>query len=186
MHQPLGFVDRSAPTYVCRLCKALYELRQAPRAWYQRFAKYLVRLGFIIAKSDNTLFTFRQGDDMAYLLLYVDDIILATSSDRLCGGIISQLQTEFPMFDFGPLIYFLGIAVTRTPSYLLLSQQKYTQEILENAGMGSCKPAATPVDTKSKLSLNSGPPFRDPTLYRNLVGALQYLTFIRPDIPYAV
>ncbi|XP_021775243.1 uncharacterized protein LOC110739098 [Chenopodium quinoa] len=56
------------------------------------------------------------------------------------------------------------IAVTRTPSYLLLSQEKYAQEILERAGLGSCKPAATPVDTKSKLSADAGPPFRDPTL----------------------
>ncbi|XP_021749530.1 uncharacterized protein LOC110715275 [Chenopodium quinoa] len=123
---------------------------------------------------------------MAYLLLYVDDIILTTSSDRLRAGIISQLQTEFPMTDLGPLSYFLGIAVTRTPSYLLLSQEKYAQEILERAGMGSCKPTATPVVTKSKLSAEAGPPFRDPTLYRSLAGALQYVTFTRPDIAYAV
>lgn len=90
------------------------------------------------------------------------------------------------MSDLGPLSYFLGIAVTRTPSYLLLSQEKYAQEILERAGMASCKPAATPVDTKSKLSADAGPPFRDPTLYRSLAGALQYLTFTRPDISYAV
>ncbi|XP_021749400.1 uncharacterized protein LOC110715135 [Chenopodium quinoa] len=95
------------------------------------------------------------GDDMAYLLLYVDDI-LATSSDRLRTGIISQLKTEFPMSDLGPLSYFLGIVITQKPSYLLLSQEK------------------------------SGPPFRDPTLYRSLASALQYLTFTRPDISYAV
>ncbi|XP_021713913.1 uncharacterized protein LOC110682017 [Chenopodium quinoa] len=123
---------------------------------------------------------------MTYLLLYVDDIILATSSDKLRAGIISQLQTEFPMTDLGPLSYFLGIAVTQTPSYLLLSQENYAQEILESAGMGSCKPAATPVDTKSKLSADVGPPVRDPTLYRSLAGALQYLTFTRPDIAYAI
>ncbi|XP_021740874.1 uncharacterized protein LOC110707176 [Chenopodium quinoa] len=123
---------------------------------------------------------------MAYLHLYVDNIILTTSSDRLRVGIISQLQTEFPMIDLGPLSYFLGISVTRTPSYLLLSQEKYAQEILERASMGSCKPAATPVDTKSKLSVDAGPPFRDPTLYRSLAGGLQYLTFTRPDIAYAV
>lgn len=186
MHQPPGFYDRSKPDYVCRLRKALYGLKQAPRAWYQHFANFLIKLGFIIAKSDTSLFTFRQGNDLAYLLLYVDDIILVTSSDRLRTEIISSLQMEFPMSDLGPLSYFLGIAVTRTPNYMLLSQQKYAQEILERAGMSSCKPAATPVDTKSKLSANSGSPFRDPTLYRSLAGALQYLTFTRPDIAYAV
>ncbi|XP_021732272.1 uncharacterized protein LOC110699085 [Chenopodium quinoa] len=173
MHQPPGFVDRRSPSHVCRHRKALYGLKQAPKAWYQRFANFLIKLGFVIAKSDNSLFTFWQGDDMAYLLLYVDDIILATSSDRLRTGIISQMQTEFPMSDLGPLSYFLGIAITRKPSYLLLSQEKYAQEILERAGMASCKPAATPVDTKSKLSADARPPFRDPTLYRSLAGALQ-------------
>ncbi|XP_021755466.1 uncharacterized protein LOC110720728 [Chenopodium quinoa] len=169
MNQPPGFVDWRAPTYVCRIRKALYGLKQASRAWYQSFANFLVRSGFVIAKNDNSLFTFRQGDDMAYLLLYVDDIILATSTERLREGIISQLQTEFLMSDLGPLSYFLGIA-----------------EILERACMGSCKPATTPDDTKSKLSANSGPPSWDPTLHRNLAGALQYLTFTRPDIAYAV
>ncbi|XP_021763644.1 uncharacterized protein LOC110728277 [Chenopodium quinoa] len=52
--------------------------------------------------------------------------------------------------------------------------------------MGSCKPAATPVDTKSKLSADAGPPFWDPTLYHSLAGALLYLTFTRSDIAYAV
>ncbi|XP_021723952.1 uncharacterized protein LOC110691341 [Chenopodium quinoa] len=69
---------------------------------------------------------------------------------------------------------------------MLLSQEKYAQEILKRAGMASCNPAATPVDTKSKLSADAGPPFRDPTLYRSLAVALQYLTFTRPDISYAV
>ncbi|XP_019107128.1 uncharacterized mitochondrial protein AtMg00810-like [Beta vulgaris subsp. vulgaris] len=90
------------------------------------------------------------------------------------------------MSDLGPLSYFLGIAVTRTPSYMLLSQHKYAQEILEQTGMASCKHAATPVDTKSKLSADAGPQFHDPTLYRSLAGALQYLTFTRPDISYVV
>uniref|UniRef100_A0A803MIX7 CobW/HypB/UreG nucleotide-binding domain-containing protein n=1 Tax=Chenopodium quinoa TaxID=63459 RepID=A0A803MIX7_CHEQI len=66
---------------------------------------------------DGGPFVFAQGDDMTYLLLYVDDIILATSCDRLREGIISQLQTEFPMTDLSPLSYFLGIAVTCTPSF---------------------------------------------------------------------
>ncbi|XP_021765428.1 uncharacterized protein LOC110729945 [Chenopodium quinoa] len=110
---------------------------------------------------------------MAYLLLYVDDIILATSSHKLRAGIISQLQTKFPMTNLGHLSYFLGITVTHTPSYLLVSQEKYAREVLERAGLGPCKPAATPIDTKSKLSADASPPFRDPTLYRSLAGALR-------------
>ncbi|XP_021770737.1 uncharacterized protein LOC110734919 [Chenopodium quinoa] len=100
--------------------------------------------------------------------------------------ILSHLRTGFPMTDLGPLNYFLGIIVTHTPSYLFLSQQKYAQEILERVGMSSCKPAATPVDTQSKPSVESGPQVHDPTLYRCLAGASQYLTFTRPNIAYAI
>ncbi|XP_021847321.2 uncharacterized mitochondrial protein AtMg00810-like [Spinacia oleracea] len=90
------------------------------------------------------------------------------------------------MSDLGPLNYFLGIFVSCTPSYMLLSLQKYAHEILERAGMRTCKHVATPVDTNAKLSAVSGPPMADPTQYRSLTGALQYLIFTRPDIAYAV
>ena len=82
--------------------------------------------------------------------------------------------------------YFLGIVVTHHAGGLFLSQKKYAMEIIDHAGMSSCKSSPTPVDTKPKLSATSSTPFEDPTLYRSLVGALQYLTFTRPDITYAV
>ncbi|XP_021862077.1 uncharacterized mitochondrial protein AtMg00810-like [Spinacia oleracea] len=123
---------------------------------------------------------------MDYLLLYVDDIVLTTSSDELRDWMISQLKSEFPMTDLGPVSYFLGISVIRTPSYMLLSQKKYAHEILKRVGMSECKPASTPVEANSKLSANTGPPVKDPTQYRSLAGALQYLTFTRSDIAYAV
>jgi hypothetical protein len=123
---------------------------------------------------------------MAYILLYVDDIILTTSTDDLRKSIMMLLASEFAMKDLGPLSYFLGIAVTRHTGGLFLCQKNYAAEIIDRAGMSSCKPSATPVDTKQKLSVSSGVPFEDPTLYRSLAGALQYLTFTRPDISYAV
>ncbi|XP_060178345.1 uncharacterized mitochondrial protein AtMg00810-like [Lycium barbarum] len=52
--------------------------------------------------------------------------------------------------------------------------------------MSFCKATSTPVDTKPKVSDTSGDPYDDPTHYRSLAGALQYLTFTRPDISYAV
>ncbi|XP_071699077.1 uncharacterized mitochondrial protein AtMg00810-like [Rutidosis leptorrhynchoides] len=89
------------------------------------------------------------------------------------------------MTDLGPLNYFLGISVTRTSSGMFLSQKKYATEILECADMMGCHPSRTPVETNSMLS-TSGPPVANPTLYRSLAGALQYLTFTRSDIAYAV
>nr|AOG75316.1 reverse transcriptase [Mirabilis jalapa]AOW44035.1 reverse transcriptase [Mirabilis jalapa]AOW44037.1 reverse transcriptase [Mirabilis jalapa] len=76
--QPPGFVDKRFPDSVCRLNKALYGLKQAPRSWFQCFAAYATSLGFRRCKSDSSLFVYRQGSKLAYLLLYVDDIIITT------------------------------------------------------------------------------------------------------------
>ena len=118
----------------------------------------------------------------AYLLLYVDDIVLTASSQQLLQSVISSLQQEFTMKDLGQLHHFhhfLGVIVEPRLSGLLLHQRQYALDILERAGMTDCKPCSTPVDTQAKLSA-------DPTAYRSLAGALQYLTFTRPDLTYAV
>ncbi|XP_048492501.1 uncharacterized mitochondrial protein AtMg00810-like [Beta vulgaris subsp. vulgaris] len=123
---------------------------------------------------------------MAYILLYVDDIILTASSETLQQCITALLNAEFAMKDLGPLSNFLDIAVTRHKNGLFLSQHKYAEEIIEHAGMSSYKPSFTQIDTKAKLSSSSDTPCVDLSHYRILVGALQYLTFTRPNISYAV
>ncbi|GJS02720.1 ribonuclease H-like domain-containing protein [Tanacetum coccineum] len=125
------------------------------------------------------------GTDTAYLLLYVDDIVLTASSETLLRQIITSLHKEFSMTDLGSLNYFLGISVSRDSSRMFLSQKKYDVEILERAHMINCNPSRTPIDTEFKLG-SDGDVVSDPTLYRSLAGSLQYLTFTRPDISYAV
>ncbi|CAA7028135.1 unnamed protein product [Microthlaspi erraticum] len=186
MHQPPGFVDPDKPDHVCLLQKSLYGLKQAPRAWYQRFAQFATRIGFKQSKCDASLFIKQQGKDIAYLLLYVDDIALTASNQTLLRSIINSLHSEFEMTDLGKLHYFLGIAINRDSHGLHLNQRNYAADILHRAGMSNCNISSTPVDTSSKLSADAGKPVADPTLYRSLVGALQYLTFTRPDITYAV
>ena len=122
---------------------------------------------------------------MIYLLLYVDDIVLTASSEQLLRGTITALEHEFSLKDLGELHFFLGIAVTRKSSGLFLSQRQYILDVLERAGMMNCNTCPTPVDTQSKLGA-SGAPVADPTNYRSLVGALQYLLFTRPDVAYAM
>jgi hypothetical protein len=146
----------------------------------------LLSLGFTEAKSDTSLFVFRRGSDTVYLLLYVDDIILTASSTELLSRTISALQREFAMKDLGPLHHILGITVERRPDKLFLHQRSYTLDILKRAVMTDCKLCSTPVDLKAKLAADSGPPVQDPSQFRSIAGALQYLTFTRPDITYAV
>jgi hypothetical protein len=184
--QPPGFVDEARPDHVCRLHKSLYGLKQPPRAWYQRFATHLATLGFVASATDTSLFVLRSGVDTAYLLLYVDDIIVTASSAQFLQGLLDQLHREFAMTDLGPLHFFLGIAVTRNVDGLFLSQRQYATDLLQRAGMSDCHSVATPVDTQAKLSGSDGDPLADATEYRSLAGALQYLTLTRPDISYAV
>lgn len=138
------------------------------------------------AKSDTSLFIYHRGGETVYLLLYVDDIVLTALSLSLLRQVIAALQQEFSMKDLGPLHHFLGLSVTSHDDSLFLSQRHYILEILERAGMANCKPCSTPVDMSAKLSGVEGSPVADPTHYRSLAGALQYLTFTRPDISYAV
>jgi hypothetical protein len=157
---------------VCRLNRSLYGLKQAPRAWYSRFASFLLSLGFVEAKSDASLFVYRRGDDMVYLLLYVDDIVLTASTDVLLRRIITSLQQEFCMKDLGKLHHFLGMQVQHTTADLFLSQRQYMIDILDRAGMAECKPCSTPVNVNPKLSSTIGNPVTDPTYFRSLVGPL--------------
>nr|GEU71944.1 ribonuclease H-like domain-containing protein [Tanacetum cinerariifolium] len=93
----------------------------------------------------------RQGSQVAYLLIYVDDIILTASSLALLQQIIHSLHNEFDMTDLGALNYFLGISANRNSIGLFLSRKKYALQLLELAHMVHCNPSRTPVDTESKL-----------------------------------
>jgi hypothetical protein len=130
-HQPAGFVDVHRRDHVCKLVKSLYGLKQAPRAWFKRFATFAVTVGFTASRSDASLFILRRGSDVAYLLLYVDDIVLTASSSMLLHTLIDKLKLEFAMKDMGPLHYFLGIRVRRTPHGFFLSQEQYAEDVLQ-------------------------------------------------------
>jgi hypothetical protein len=183
--QPLGFEDKNKPDHVCLLQKSLYGLKQAPRAWFQRFSSFIQTIGFVPSLSDTSLFIYHRNNDVSYLLLYVDDIILTASSQPFLDHIITLLRSEFSMTDLGLLHHFLGISVVRDSSGLFLSQRQFILDLLNRAGMLDCQPSRTPIDTSLKLSAD-GEPFSDATLYRSLTGALQYLTFTRPEISFAV
>lgn len=91
MQQPPGYEDMSHPNYVCKLDKALYGLKQAPRAWYARLCKRLQELGFLPSKADTSLFYYSRGEYTIYILVYVDDIIVASSSPKATAALLKDL-----------------------------------------------------------------------------------------------
>ncbi|KAI5327629.1 hypothetical protein L3X38_027025 [Prunus dulcis] len=187
MRQPQGFEDSKYPSHVCRLRKSLYGLKQAPRAWNAKFTGHLPAIGFTVSHSDPSLFVKHVGSDSVLLLLYVDDIILIGSKDGLVQEVIDELSAVFEMKDMGRLTYFLGLQISyHDNGDIFVCQTKYARDLLAKAGMDTCRSCTTPCKPHCQLLASEGDSLSDPTIYRSIVGALQYLTFTRLDLCYAV
>lgn len=122
------------------------------------------------------------------MLVYVDDIIIASSCPTTIRRLLDQLAQSFPVKDLGPLRYFLGIEVASDSGGLSLTQKKYATDLLLRTHMENCKPVSTPMNVQEKLSRDVGEALNDEDAFvcRNIVGGLQYLTLTRPDISFAV
>lgn len=186
MEQPPGFAHPVYPDHVCQLKKALYGLRQAPRAWFDRFSVFLLSVGFFCSSAHSSLFICHGQQGTIFLLLYVDDIILTGNNPSSLTWVLRRLNQEFAMKDLGYIHYFLGIQAHQFPGGLFLNQAKYAHELLERALMQDYKPSPTPMVQKLQSCFSTDELFKDPHLYRSLVGGLQYLTFTRPDISFSV
>ncbi|KAG8478357.1 hypothetical protein CXB51_028109 [Gossypium anomalum] len=122
-----------------------------------------------------------------YILVYVDDIIITGNDSAVIARFVDQLNAEFALKDIGDLHYFLGLEVTRSSTGCLhLCQKKYVRDLLVRSSLSNAKPVHTPMISSPRLSKNDGDLLSDPTEYRSLVGALQYVVLTRPDIPYAI
>jgi hypothetical protein len=125
MQQPRGFEDSRFPNHVCKLQRALYGLKQSPRAWYARLSDLLLQLGFLSSKADTSLFFYDHHGFQIYMLVYVDDIVIAGSSQADVDRVVATLSGTFPIKDLGRLDYFLGIEVSYNPRGMVLTQRKY-------------------------------------------------------------
>ncbi|KAH9781043.1 retrovirus-related pol polyprotein from transposon RE2 [Citrus sinensis] len=185
MHQPEGFIDSQHPTYVCKLNKALCGLKQAPRGWYDRLKGSLLQWGFQSSKSYTSLFLKHTGSDILVILIYVDDILVIGSSSAQIERIITLLGYEFALKDLGDFICFLGLEVTPSSAGLHFSQTKYIGDI-KKAHMLDSKGCNTPMSVVDKLYKDKGKLFENPSLYRSVIGSLQYVTLKRSDIAFIV
>ncbi|CAN1339491.1 Retrovirus-related Pol polyprotein from transposon RE1, partial [Linum perenne] len=182
MSQPPGFVNPVYPNHVCLSKKSLYGLKQAPRAWFACLRDAMYGFGFTGSKTDHSLFYYNTDGNTIFVLVYVDDIIVTGSNPSLAASLVKHLQDRFSIKELGDLHYFLGIEVHRTQDGMTLCQPKYICDLLARAGMSDCKPLHTPSPTMTPLSTDA--PFHDLTLFRQLVGGLQYLSMTRPDMAY--
>ena len=199
MEQPEGYstpAARGEQRLVCKLQKALYGLKQAGRAWNEKMLDALLQLQFTPLDSDSCVFVHRDDSYVMFVALYVDDLLLFSSSLPRLVHLKSRLSQLFEMTDMGEAHYILGLKITRNRSarQLCLSQQEYLRRVVERYGMTNCNPASTPLTTGTVLSKDdcpSTPPATPVTIngytYASVVGAVMYAMLgTRPDLAYSV
>nr|GFB60966.1 retrovirus-related Pol polyprotein from transposon TNT 1-94 [Tanacetum cinerariifolium] len=183
--QPGGFIDANYPSHVYKLKKALYWLKQVPRAWYDELSTFFLQNRFSKGTIDPTLFTRCFDDDILVVQVYVDDNIFGFTDPRYATLFSDLMKSRFEMSMIGEMAFFLGLQVNQSPSGIFINQSNYVQEILKKYRLNTCDIIGTLMDIKDKLDLDQiGTPV-DATKYRSMIGALMYLTSSRPDIIHA-
>nr|GEU79368.1 putative ribonuclease H-like domain-containing protein [Tanacetum cinerariifolium] len=175
MFQPLGFEDPDHHDKVYKVVKALYGLHQAPRAWYETLAKYLLGNEFYRGKIDQTLFIKRQKGDILLVLVYVDDIIFGSTKKKLCTEFERLMKDKFQMSSMGELSFFLGLQVKQKEDGIYISHDKYVAEVLRKFNFSDVKPASTPVDMEKTLVKDADADNVDMHLYRSMIDNFRYL-----------
>nr|GEY46079.1 hypothetical protein [Tanacetum cinerariifolium] len=157
--QPLGFEDPDHSDKVYKVVKALYRLHQAPRAWYETLATYL---------------------------LENDDINFGETNKDLCKSFEKLMKGRFQRSSVGELTFFLGLQVKKKKDGIFISQDKYIAEILRKFRLTEGKSASTPIDTEKPLLKDIDGEDVDVHTYMSMIGSLMYLTSSRPDIMFVV
>jgi hypothetical protein len=194
MRQPEGFAEKD-DTWVARLLKGLYGLKQGGREWFKRLKEVLSHLGFSRIRSDGSIFIWEKDGVQVICPVFVDDITFASKSKSKIAALKVELAKHFKLRDLGPTTFQLGVEVIRDREArtLHLTQHRYCLDLLEHYGFMDCSPVSTPMDPGVRLSTSQSPStpedeaFMRTVPYVSTVGALMYLAIVtRPDIAYAV
>jgi len=195
MDQPVGFAEEGKEHMVCKLKRSIYGLKQASRQWYLKFNDTIVSFGFKENTVDRCIYLKVSGSKFIFLILYVDDILLATNDLGLLSETKRFLSNNFEMKDMGEAYYVIGIEIFRDRSQGLLglSQNAYINKVLERFRMDKCSASPVPIQKGDKFSLMQCPKNdlerkqMENIPYASVVGSLMYAqTCTRPDISFAV
>ncbi|KAH9763605.1 hypothetical protein KPL70_001228 [Citrus sinensis] len=196
MSQPEGFEEKKHEGYVCLLQKSLYGLKQSPRQWYRRFDQFMISNGYYRRNYDSCVYhEIIISGGAVYLLLYVDNILIAGKNLSDIKKLKNLLKGEFEMKDLGSAKRILGIDIVRDRAVgtLFLSQSRYISKVLERFQMIHSKPVLTPLGAQFKLSDDMSPTSDAEEVqmadipYSQAVGSLMYaMVCTRADIAYVV
>ena len=191
MEQPEGFkkVGKNGEKLVCKLKKSLYGLKQSGRNWNNMLHTFLCSKNFSQSHADPCVY-IRNSDTegCVILIVWVDDIIISTTSSKLLESVKESLCQKFKMKDLGKLSWFLGTQFKCNETTIEMSQSQYIDKVLSKFEMSDCMPKSTPcaVGVEKECDYNTRE-LDDPRLYRAIVGSLIYvMTCTRPDLCYIV
>ncbi|RVW27457.1 Retrovirus-related Pol polyprotein from transposon TNT 1-94 [Vitis vinifera] len=195
MKQPEGFPSSDGEQLVCKLKKSIYNLKQASRQWYLKFHNIIFSFGFVENVMDQCIYLKVSGSKVCFLVLYVDDILLATNDKGLLHEVKQFLSKNFDMKDMGEASYVIGIKIHRDgfKGILGLYQETYINKVLERFRMKNCSPSVSPIVKGDRFNLNQCPnndlerEQMKNIPYASAVGCLMYAQVCtRPDIAFAV
>ena len=148
---------------VCRLVKSLYGLKQASRQWFAKLSSTIVDHGLVQSKSDYSIFIKVKGGSIIIILVYVDEILIASNDVDAVNSFKQFLDNKFKLKDFGTLKYFLGLEVARTAKGLPLCRRKYTLDLLADTRLLASKPTSIPMEQSTKFCSSIDDPVSDPS-----------------------
>jgi hypothetical protein len=169
MKIPPRFANEHTIEKVCRLKNSLYDLKQSPRAWFDRFRRVVCDMGYSQCKDDHTVFFKHKGLSIIVLVVYVDDIVISGDYVEEIKCLKEKLGKAFEIKDLGYLRYFLGIKIARSSKGIILSQRKYVLDLLIENGMLGCHPCSSPIDKNHQTHAELGYPI-DRESYQRLFG----------------
>ena len=180
----------------CLLNKSLYGLKQSPRQWYLKFDEFMITHGYSRSKYDSCVYSKAlTSGNFIYLLLYVDDMLLACKQREELEWLKGELSSEFEMKDLGPATKILGMHIIRdrVSKTLFLSQTGYVEKVLSRFGMKESKPVLTPLGAQFRLSKQEEPKEYEEVEhmknipYTSVVGCIMYaMVCTRPDLAYGI
>ncbi|KAL0449037.1 UNVERIFIED_CONTAM: Secreted RxLR effector protein [Sesamum latifolium] len=195
MDQPKGFTAVGEEQKVCRLHRSIYCLKQASRSWNTHFDEVIRGYDFIKNDYDPCIYKKISGSSVAYLVHYVDDILLIGNDVKMLSDIKAWLSTQFSMKDMGEASYILDIKIYRDRSrrMLGLTQSSYIEKVLKRFKMECSKQGLLPMRHGIKLSKNQSPKTDEELKrmtnipYASAVGSIQYVVHCtRPAAAYAL
>ena len=185
INEPKGY--ETGDNKVCKLQKALYGLRESPRAWYDCFNEYVEKLNFVRSNYDYCLYVNNTSKDSIYILVFVDDLLICCKDQIKIKEVKTDLMKRFAMKDLGKISQYIGIDIDYSDdrSKMTLSQTKYIESLAQKYNLENTKLYDTPME--SNLKLEQASEIDEQIKYRNLIGELLYISIgTRPDISYSI